>query len=276
MLETKNGITFATFDILNKTGTVTAAVSARTGGISRPPFDSLNMSFSSGDVPEHIRENRKRCLEALGIDPVRIISCNQVHGIHIEAVGKDDCGRGALNRQEAIADCDGLMTHEVGVPLTMNFADCTPLLFYDPVRRVIALSHGGWRGAARNIGAVTLKNMHDAYGTKPADVLAAIGPTIHDCCFEVGGDVLQAFSTVLPEAEVRRLSRDKENGKYYFDLPGANKALLLQTGILPEHLEDAGICTGCREELFYSYRKASWRKEKTGRHMAVMELKEYA
>lgn len=275
MLQEKNGILYYTFDIFNRLTKITAAVSARKGGVSSAPFASLNMSFSSGDDAQLVLENRRLYLEALHIAPEDIICCNQVHGIHIEQVGNADKGRGALEASSAIPACDGLMTHEAGVPLTMNFADCTPLLFFDPVHDVIAISHGGWRGTAGNIAAVTLERMHEAYGTQSDAVLAAIGPAIGACCFEVGKEVIDQFMNLFSPSEMQELARPVGE-KYYLDLAKANKMLMLRAGIRADHLEEAHICTYCRDDLFFSYRKASKHGEKTGRHMAVIMMNEGA
>lgn len=271
MIEEKNGIFYVTWSLFQKAGSVKAAVASRKGGVSRAPFDSLNMSFSTGDDPAAVRENRRRFLSVLGIDPALIISCHQVHGTHIEVVEKKDCGRGALSPDTAVPACDGLLTEERGVPLTMNFADCTPLLFYDPMRRAAGLAHGGWRGTAGNIAGIMVRLMKEQCGSDPADILAAIGPAIGPCCFEVGSDVADAFGNLFSQEDMGRLAvpeKGKE-GKFLLNLPMANRMLLLRAGLVPSHIEDARLCTFCRDDLFYSYRKS---KGKTGRHMAVIEM----
>lgn len=271
MLEKKEGISFITFPIFSSVPSVTAAVSTRHGGMSSGEFSSLNMSFASGEDEAIIRENRRRYVGALHIDPESIICCNQVHGVHVEKVGRRDCGRGAIHRDTAIPSCDGLITNESNVPLTMNFADCTPLLFVDPVHHAVAVSHGGWRGTAGNIGDVTLQRMEEAYGTRREDVFAVIGPAIGGCCFEVGADVIAQFASLFTPMEMKELARHIEStGKYFFDLPKANEKLLLKAGIVPSHLENCHMCTYCRDDLFYSYRKASKEHKKTGRHMAII------
>lgn len=271
MMNEKNGISYITFSVFN-TPVVTAAVSTRKGGVSQAPYASLNMSFASGDDPAAVLENRKQFLTALQIDPMQLISCNQIHGTNIVAVGKELCGRGSDNTKEAIEACDGLMTNEAEVPISMNFGDCTPLLFFDPVHRVIAISHGGWRGTAQNIVGATLQKMHSAYGTNAVDVRAAIGPAIGKCCFEVGQDVIDAFLSIFSAEDLKALATDDGNGKYHFDLPGANEKLLLKAGVLPENIENANLCTCCHDDLFYSYRRSTKAGEKSGRHMAVMQL----
>ena len=149
----KGGVSEAPFDSL------AAAVASRKGGVSEAPFDSLNMSFSAGDDPAAVRENRRRFLTLLGADPKKAVSCHQVHGTDIFEMGRDDAGRGALSAETAVPACDGLITREKGLPLTMNFADCTPLLFYDPEHRAAGIAHGGWRGTAGDIAGKTVRLM---------------------------------------------------------------------------------------------------------------------
>lgn len=269
MIEIQNGFPFVRFPAFQKAGGVAAAVASRKGGVSKAPFDSLNMSFSTGDDPEAVRENRRRFLSLLHIDPAAIISCHQVHGTHIEVVGEADKGRGALDRESAVPECDGLMTNVRHVPITMNFADCTPLLFYDPVNEAIAIAHGGWRGTAGDIAEKTVRLMGERYGTRPEHLLAGIGPAIGGCSFEVGQDVIDAFQRLFTPKEMNELIKTKPNGKYLFDLPGANHKLLLRAGILESHIDDCKICTYCHDDMFFSYRKSGG---KTGRHMAVMML----
>lgn len=267
-LISKDGISYLTFAIFQN-HPVTAAVSTRLGGVSKAPFDTLNMGLPVGDDPAAVLENRRRFFHVLGSDASRIICAKQVHGTHIEIVGEKDCGRGALSMENAIPDCDGLITAEKNVPLIMNYADCTPLLFYDPVKEVIGLSHGGWRGTAGNIAGKTIDKMVKEFGCRREHILCAIGPAIGKACFEVGGEVIEAFSHLFSAAHMETLSATKPNGKYLFDLHGANRLLMEQAGIPKDHIEDCGICTYCRDDLFYSYRKSGG---KTGRHMAVLEM----
>lgn len=269
MIEIRKGMPIVTFSLFKKAGGIAAAVASRKGGVSEAPFDSLNMSFSAGDDPAAVRENRRRFLTLLGADPAKAVSCHQVHGTDILEMGRDDAGRGALSAETAVPACDGLITREKGLPLTMNFADCTPLLFYDPEHRAAGIAHGGWRGTAGDIAGKTVRLMGEKYGTKPERLLAGIGPAIGKCCFEVGSDVIGAFRALFGEEEMAALAAEKEGGKYLFDLPGANRRLLLRAGLAAAHIEDAGLCTYCRDDLFFSYRKSGG---KTGRHMAAVML----
>lgn len=265
---TKEGISFLTFTIY-RNYPLRAAVSMRQGGVSEGPFGSLNMGLHVGDDPAAVVENRRRFFHALSSDAKRLINCNQVHGTHVEVVGEKDCGRGADRLETAIPDCDGLITAEKGVPITMNYADCTPLFFYDPKKEVIALAHGGWRGTAGNIAGKTIEKMEQEFHCCREDILCAIGPAIGKDAFEVGGEVVDAFRLLFPETLLTTLYQKKDNGKYLFDLHGANRELMKAAGIPEHHIEDCGICTFSHDDLFYSYRKSGG---KTGRHMAVMEL----
>ena len=265
---TKEEISFLTFDIYEKYPLL-AAVSTRLGGISEAPFSSLNMGLHVGDVPAAVVKNRRHFFHALGSEASRLVNCNQVHGTHIEVVGKADCGRGAESVETAIPACDGLITAEKRVPITMNYADCTPLFFYDPKKEVIALSHGGWRGTAGNIAGKTIEKMEKEFQCARDHILCAIGPAIGKEAFEVGGEVIEVFQTLFSDTMLAALCQKKENGKYLFDLHGANRELMKAAGIPEDHIEDCGICTFSRDDLFYSYRKSGG---KTGRHMAVMEL----
>lgn len=268
MIETKDAISFLTFSIFEGLP-LKAAVSCRIGGVSRPPFTSLNMGLHVGDHVEDVLENRKRYFHALKMDENRLINCSQVHGTHIERVSEKDCGRGALSLDTAIPDTDGLVTEDLLVPLTMNYADCTPLFFYDPLRKVAALSHGGWRGTAGNIAGKTVDLMVQEYRCRREDILGAIGPAIGFDHFEVGEEVIQVMAPLFGKEEFSRIHRRKENGKYLFSLAQANHLLMKKAGLLEEHIEDCHMDTWERNNLFYSYRRE---KGKTGRHMAVLMM----
>ncbi|WP_273062474.1 peptidoglycan editing factor PgeF [Colibacter massiliensis] len=268
-IEEKDGVSFVRFSIFAGHD-LAAVVSTRCGGVSTGEFASLNMSFSTGDAPEKIIENRRRYFRAVGVDTADYVGCNQVHGTTVVRVGHTDRGRGAEGKETAIPSCDGLITNEPQTALTMNFADCTPLLFYDPVRRAVGLAHGGWRGTAGNIVGVIVREMTENFGTKPADILAAIGPAIGPERFEVGPEVIEAFAALFMPEELKTLYTEKRDGKYLYDLWRTNELLMLRAGILPHHIERTDICTYTRNDLFYSYRRE---KGHTGRHMALMELK---
>lgn len=268
-ISVKNGVKFLTFSLFENKEIV-AAVSCRVGGISDYPFTSLNTGLTTGEKEDTVLANRKLFLDTVGIPCEDIVSSFQVHGTHVEDVGTMDKGRGALSASTSIEKTDGLITKDKNVPLTMKFADCTPLFFYDPVKEVIALSHGGWRGTAGNIAGKTIEKMVKEYGCKAKNILCAIGPTISKNNFEVGPEVVEAMAPLFTEEEMKELATAKSNGKFYFDLPKANLLLMRKAGILAKNIEDCGLCTYERNDLFFSYRKEHGN---TGRHMAVLSMK---
>ena len=219
--------------------------SARQGGVSAPPYDTLNMALHVEDDPAAVWENRRRYCAALGLSAERICTPRQVHGTEIVRVFRRDAGRGAR-----------------------DYADCVPVLLYDPVHHAIGLVHAGWRGTVERIGAKTLARMTEEFGTRPADIIAGIGPSICADCYTVGDEVAAQFRRAFShDAERIVVERD---GKYHLDLWAANRLALEEAGIPPQQIDSAQTCTSCDHTWFYSYRAAGGR---TGRLAAVMELK---
>lgn len=208
-------------------------------------------------------------MTALGCRPERAVGAVQVHGTHIAIVDESMAGRGGLSAKGAIPDTDGLITNVSGIPLTLLFADCTPLLFSDPVQGVIGLAHGGWRGSAGNIVGKMIEKMKAGYGCRPEDIRLGIGPCICMESFEVGKEVLQAFAPFFSDRQLAQLSTSSSSGKYLFNLPLANAWLAMQSGITEEHMEMSLINTmSC--DLFYSYRRSHGQ---CGRHAAILVKK---
>ncbi len=232
---------------------VNAAFTTRLGGVSEGPYRSLNMAFHVGDRPEDVHENRRRVLDGLGIDPERVVGCEQVHGSTVVAVEE---------RPEKgwVSGADGLVTTG---PLTLVafFADCVPVFIFDPVRGVIALVHAGWRGTAKRIVARAVKVMEATYGSRPGDCLAVMGPSIRRCCYEVEAEVIRA----MPEVESGWVAAGR--GRYYLDLPAVNAAILRDSGV--GDIWDCGLCTACDTSTFYSYRAEGG---VTGRMAAIVTL----
>ena len=257
---------YGTFSIFP--AAVVHAVSTRHGGVSMPPYDSMNLALHVGDDAADVVENRRRFLGLLGLDFERLTTPEQVHGDNIVRVGEAEAGRGRLSYADAIPETDALMTDVPGVPLMLCFADCTPILLFDPVHRAAAIAHGGWKGTVRSIAAKTVRAMSDAYGTRPEDCLAGIGPAIGPCCYEVGGEVAEGFRKAFPQFAEDILS--EENGKIRLDLWQANRLQLKNVGLLPEHIDVAGVCTSCHARTFYSYRAEG---PTIGRIAAVMAIR---
>ena len=213
----------------------------------------MNLSFTRGDEETAVKENYRRMAKALGIEEAAFTFSQQTHTTNVRVVTKADRGKG-LVRQLDYTDVDGLITNEPGICLTTFYADCVPLFFVDPVKRVIGLSHSGWRGTVNRMGKVTVEKMAGVYGSKPEDIYAAIGPSICQDCYEVSEDVIEEFRESFAEEYWNELFYVKENGKYQLDLWKANEVVLRESGILREHLEATALCTCCNPDVLFSHR----------------------
>jgi hypothetical protein len=210
--------------------------------VSRGPYATLNLGHTVGDDEEAVEENHRRALNPLGLKPIDVVSPWQVHGAAVDVVGPEH--RGTVR-----PETDALVTAAPEVPILMRFGDCTPVLLCDPVRRVIAMAHAGWRGVVAGVVEACLRAMTERLGCRPRDIQAAIGPTIGPCCYEVGTDVARRIAEACPPgaAVVRRV-----NGRVYADLPGGVEAQLRAGGV--GQVEQAGLCTSCRVDEFFSHR----------------------
>lgn len=247
---------------------VVHGVSSRTGGHSDGPFASLNLSYAVGDEPGRVAANRDAFCRALGVDPRGVVCAQQVHGSEVARVGRAEAGRGYADRATAISGADALVADEPGVYLWLTFADCVPILLFDPVHRAVGLAHAGWRGTVGHVAARTVEAMVREFGTRPADLLAGVGPAIGPCCYQVGPEVADAARLAFPD-DPNVLWPDGAGGQR-LDLPGANARLLARLGVPTECVELADHCTACRTDLFYSHRAEGSR---TGRLAAVIGIR---
>lgn len=213
-----------------------------------------SIGFSDRVDPVRIRHFREELAQAVGFDPARVVMGHQVHSDRVAVVTEADAGKGALARDNCLAETDALVTNRVGICLTVLSADCVPVLLCDPFRQVVAAVHAGWRGTAAGIVGRTVGVMHDKFGCCPEQVYAGIGPSIGKCCFEVGEDVARIFYQLLP-ACAGIVSKGKNPGKFQIDLWEVNRQQLLACGLIPSHIEVAGMCTVCHPDAFFSYRK---------------------
>lgn len=242
---TKNNLQYLVCPLLED---VPHCFSTRYGGVSQGHLASLNLGTHRGDDPNNVRENYRILGEAVGFDPKNTVFTKQIHSDIIERVGTAHCGRGLL--REATEGCDGLITNEQGVVLTVFSADCTPILFYDPVARAIGAAHAGWRGTASGIAAKVVEKMAKEFGSELKNIRTAIGPCISQCCFETHEDVPKAMIEVLgEEAKSYILSKDE---KYLVDLKGLNALWLRRAGV--EQIHIAAECTACEPNRFWSHR----------------------
>ncbi|MBO8142750.1 MAG: peptidoglycan editing factor PgeF [Firmicutes bacterium] len=235
----------------------------RRGGVSLSPYDSLNLGFHVGDDPARVRENRRRACEALGVSPGSLVVAQQVHGARVAVVTREDAGRGAEEPAGAVPGADALITADAGPVLAGLYADCVPVLLFDPKTPAAGLVHAGWRGTAQVIAARAVEAMREAFGTRPEDCLAAIGPSIGPCCYEVGSEVADRFG---PSA--RRYFMRK-GGRWHLDLWQANREALEAAGLPAAAIWTAQVCTCCRSDLFFSHRGSGGR---TGRMAALIGL----
>lgn len=266
----KAGIPFLQFPLLEDTGLVIEAFTTRYGGVSQGPFSSMNLSFTRGDDPERVRENHRLTGAALGYDWRRAVLSHQTHTDNILVVTEEDAGKGVY-REKGFTGIDGLVTNVPGIPLITFFADCVPLYFLDPVKKVIGLSHSGWRGTVKQIGPQTVRKMAGIYGSRPRDILCCIGPSICRDCYEIGSEVAKAFEEVFSREQREEILFAKPDGKYQLDLWRANEILLLQAGIRRENMQTTGVCTKCNPEVLFSHRAMG---NARGNLSAILCLKE--
>ncbi|HIT34085.1 MAG TPA: peptidoglycan editing factor PgeF [Candidatus Faecousia intestinigallinarum] len=220
----------------------------RLGGVSRGYLASLNIGFTRGDDRENVLENYRILGQALGFAPEQVVCTRQTHTDIVRMVTKADMGTGVT--RPAFPDCDALVTKDAGVVLTVFTADCTPILLHDPVTGTVGAVHAGWRGTAADIVGKTVAAMA-ALGSRRADICAAIGPNIGQCCFETDGDVPEAIRKTLGEAAEDYIRA--QGDKYYVNLKGVNAWLLRRAGV--GHIEVSELCTACRTDLFWSHRR---------------------
>ena len=224
-----------------------AHVSARHGGVSPEPWHSLNFSYSRGDARARVLENFARFCAALGRDPAQPVRTHQVHSTNVAQVGWEDAGV----RQER---CDALITNAVGLPLFLVFADCVPLVMYDPAHHALGACHAGWRGTVDGIASATLGAMTAAYETVAADVHVGIGPSIGPESYEVGEEVIERAISALPGGEKYLRSRMVDQANPLFDLWQANIDQLTAEGVPEGQIELSGIDTAGRTDEFFSHR----------------------
>ena len=264
------GVTYLSFPILEDTGLVSHAFSTRLGGVSKGDFATMNFSFTRGDDRDDVLENYRRMAAALGVDRERMVLTWQTHTTNVRRVTEEDEGKGIV-RDRDYRDVDGLITDIPGITLVTFFADCVPLYFLDPVHKAIGLSHSGWRGTVKRMGQVTVDAMKEAFGTRPEDIIACIGPSICGDCYEVGEEVADEFADELKEKYHDVILLKKQNGKYQLDLWKANEIVLKEAGIKGDYLAVTNICTYCNPQLLFSHRRTA---ERRGNLCAFLSLKE--
>lgn len=243
---TEKNIQNVTF-LASNTIAVPHGFTTRVGGVSTGIFDSLNLGFHRGDEDENIPENYRRLGSAIGFAPENTVLTWQTHSDIVRTVTKAD--HNGLDHR-GYPQCDGLITNDPGTALVIFTADCTPLLFWDPVTGAVGAAHAGWRGTAAQIGRKTVEAMVSNFGCDPKNIRAAVGPNIGKCHFETDADVPQAIQASYgPEAEP---FIEKRGEKYFLDLKAINALSIGSAGV--EHIDISTHCTYCHPELFWSHR----------------------
>jgi YfiH family protein len=252
--ETRNGLTLLVAVPLAATGVV-HAFTTRIGGASRPPFDSLNLSRGVGDAPAAVAANRARLLDALGRAPADHVEAAQAHGAGVAPAG-------AADRGGTIEGADGLVAGDARLVLAVHCADCVPLLLADVRRGAVAAVHAGWRGTAAGVAGAAVRALREEHGSDPGDLIAAIGPAIGPCCYEVDAPVYERFA---PWPWRDRVFAPSRPGHWRLDLWAANRLQLEAAGVPAGAVYAVGLCTADHRALFYSHR----RDGRTG-HMAAV------
>nr|WP_230202619.1 peptidoglycan editing factor PgeF [Paenibacillus ihumii] len=252
---------------------LSAGFTGRNGGVGSSPYESLNLAYHVGDDPVQVLENRRILAEFLGFAPEMWTCGEQVHGTRVAVVKQADRGKGQLDRESAFQNTDGLVTNVRGVLLTSFYADCVPLYFLDPSQGAIGLAHAGWKGTVGQIAAAVIKTMEREFGSRREEILAAIGPSIGDCCYEVDEAVMSRVRAALDEGkDVSACASPSANpDRWMLNLKELNRIIMIKAGILPTHIECTRWCTSCHPDKFFSYRKQNGI---TGRMASWIGMKE--
>ena len=257
------------YPMFEETGSVRHGFSTRLGGVSEGYFSSLNLSFDRGDKKEAVMENFRRIARTLGVQCEDMVLSRQTHTTNVRVVTEEDKGKG-ITREWDYTDVDGLVTDVPGICLVTSFADCVPLYFFAPVRKAIGLAHSGWRGTVGKIGKKTVELMSEKFGSDPADILAAVGPSVCMDCYEVSSDVADRFRESFDEKTWGDLFCEKPDGKYQLDLWRANQLIFRESGIREEHIAVTNVCTHCNSRILYSHRASG---DKRGNLCAFLALR---
>jgi YfiH family protein len=254
------------FDLLAPRPELLAGCTGRSGGVSAPPYDALNLALHVGDDPEAVVENRQRLARALGAELASFVIPRQIHRGGVSTITVAHRGRGAFAADDAIPSSDSLITRDPGVVLAVMVADCAPVIVFDPLTPAVGVAHAGWGGTVHHVARNTVEAMQRDFGTDPRRLLAGIGPSIGPSSYEVGTDVAGLAEAEFPEV---RVVHAQGEGRFLLDLWSANVADLMGIGVARSNIEVAQIDTYRCVERFFSHR----RQRPTGRFSAVAMLR---
>lgn len=281
-------VEYLTFPILEETGCVKHLFTTRLGGVSEGIYATMNLDYNRGDERSRVLENYKRISNVLGVPLENMVTSKQTHTTNIRLVTAEDKGKGVI-RPVDYDDVDGLITQEKGIMLVTAYADCVPLYFVDPVNQAIGLAHSGWRGTVREMGACMVRAMGEQFGSRPENLVAAIGPSICQDCYEVSEDVAEEFVDLLAGTEEllqeihesgcyddgrgfrQVVEKGKGPGKYQLDLWLANLLILRKAGIPLKQIAVTDLCTCHNPDYLFSHRAS---QGKRGTLKAFLMLRE--
>jgi hypothetical protein len=241
------------FENLSRMTDLDHFVSTRMGGVSLPPYHTLNLGLHTADNPEHVLANRALLAGETGIGTHNFVYASQVHSGDVKIIDATAIADGVLTQNPRT---DATITALPGICLMVMVADCVPIILFDPVKRVSAVIHAGWRGTVRFIVSNTIRAMVEHFGCNPAEIMAGIGPSIGPCCYEVGEEVTDFVKQSFGTTESYLVPREN-SPRPHFDLWYANRKQLLDQGVKPENIELSALCTHCHPDIFFSSRASS-------------------
>ncbi len=263
-------VEYLTFPLLEQTGLVRHLFTTRIGGVSKGIYSSMNLSYTRGDKKEAVDENYRRIAKTLDCNLSDIVCSDQTHTTNLRVTGRADGGKGILFPKD-YTDVDGLLTDEPGIVLATFYADCVPLYFIDVKRHAIALAHSGWRGTVARMGRCVTEKMRECYQTRPEDIVAAIGPSICQECYEVSEDVAQAFAQEFTKkGQEQEILISKGGGKYQLDLWRANEIILEEAGIPKEQIQVTDVCTCHNSKYLFSHRASHGKRGNLGAFLGLL------
>ena len=257
-VQKKSGkFTYYISEQMEENGALKHCFTTRAGGVSTGNYAAMNLGFSTGDSRENIRKNFEIVCDEMGFSENELVLSKQLHGDNVVLVDEKDKGAGIL-KESSFEEADALLCATPGVVLCLFFADCVPVLLYDEKKKVLALVHAGWRGTVKKIAAKAVREMVRLFSSDPADIRAAIGPSVHPCCYEVGREVASEFLCAFPNKE--DIVQEIKDGKFVCDLQRANVSALCFEGVKEESVSLSGLCTSCRHDEFFSHRASGGKR----------------
>lgn len=261
----RDGLTFLTLPHWEQMG-ARAVFTSRQGGSSKGVYSGFNLALHVGDDPIIVLSNRQKACQLMDAELSHLVCCQQVHDDRVVVVDETNRGRGSIDYEDSLPETDGLITSIPGLVLTTFYADCIPVYFFDPLRKVVALSHSGWKGTMAGIAVKTMQIMQKRFGSQPQNIMVYIGPGIDKCCFEIQSDLADKVAdSFLNDRDIIRMEQER----IFWDLKDTIRRSLIYQGVKGRHITVSDRCTSCCTDYFYSFRKE---RGNTGRMAAMITL----